>query len=449
MKKGVLLLICLAMGSFAVGKDADKKPNIVFVIVDSHRSDVLGANGHPIIKTPNIDQLARGGLNFQEAYVTTAICAVSRASILSGQYQQRHRINDFTSDFSESAWQKTYPMQLKKAGYQVAQIGFLGVGKNPPSGTFDHWDVKIPWKSEGGVHEIDVVTQKAVSFIEKQQESDAPFYLAVSYMSAHEIDPRDGVPAHYLIQDRHQDLYKDTAIPLPVSASNEHWESFPPFFKTDQNIARARWKGFISDDSLLRENTRNYYRLITGLDEAVGSIVQSIRKRAPNTIIIYVSDHGFSLGEHGLMGKWYGFNEGIHVPLIISDLRKNPVIPVGVSRNLALNIDIAPTIMGIAGIKADPEMQGIDLIGAHGNKKARRSEFFYEHTVFPSPLLPKMEGVVGKDFKYMLFTEHDFELFYDRKKDKYELNNLVDSSKNRKALKRYRQLYTQYKQSLP
>lgn len=447
--KLVITLFFITVGTVkAQGQDPPDRPNIVFVIADSHRSDALGANGNPIARTPNLDSLAYSGLNFKQAYVTTAICAVSRASILSGQYQLRHRINDFVTDFSGEAWSNTYPMLLKKAGYTVAQIGFLGVGKNPPATTFDHWEDKIPWMGEDSVHQTDAITQKATGFIARQQNSQKPFYLAVSYHAAHEIDPRDGKPAHYLIQSRFRELYKDRTIPVPVSASGEHWDQFPAFFKTDKNIARQRWHGFFSTDSLLQENTKNYYRLVTGLDEAVGKIVESIRKHAPNTIFIYTSDHGFSLGEHGLMGKWYGFQTAIHVPLIINDLRENRRLPITSSEDFALNIDLAPTILGLAGISAPEAMQGIDLVGNLKKRTAQRPYFFYEHTVFPSPLLPKIEGIVGKDYKYLVFTEHNYELLYDLKKDQQEVINLSGDRSYRKILGKYRNLYRKHRESL-
>jgi len=443
----VILLVWAGMG-LAQDKPAEGPPNIIFVIVDSHRSDALGINGNKFVETPYLDAIASQGLNFRRAYVTTAICSVSRASILSGQYQSRHGINDFTSFFSPEAWENTYPMLLKKAGYTLAQIGFLGVGKNPPVSSFDHWDADIPWVSEDSVHQTDAVTQRAVDYIRNQQGSGKPFYLAVSYHAAHEIDPRDGVPAHYLIQSRYKDLYRDLVIDTPPSASPEHWQQFPEFFRDEKNIGRARWEGFFSTPELHQKSSKDYYRLITGLDEAVGEIIDAAQKFAPNTVFIYTSDHGFSLGEHGLMGKWYGFDKSIHVPLILYDLRSKPVVPVAQSDALALNIDLAPTILGMAGIQPPPSMQGIDLLKNHGRKEAQREFFFYEHTVFPSPLLPKMEGVVGPHYKYLIFTEHNYELFYDMKSDPHELKNLISHKRYRKKIGQYRQQYQLFKNTL-
>lgn len=425
---------------------AGESPNIVFIIVDSHRADALGANGHPFIKTPHLDQLAKHGVNFKNAFVTTAICAVSRASILSGQYQQRHKINDFATNFSDDAWRNTYPMKLKEAGYSIAQIGFLGVGNNPPDSSFDHWDARIPWMSADSVHQTDAIRQRAVEYIRKQQDSSRPFYLAVSFSAAHEIDPRDGVPAHYLIQSRFKDLYANQNMPVPASAAPDHWEKFPAFFKDEKNIGRSRWNGFFSSPELHQKSTRDYYRMITGLDEAVGHIVEAIRAHAPNTIVVYTSDHGFSLGEHGLMGKWYGFQKAIHVPLIIQDLRSSPTLPKGVRKDIVLNIDLAPTLLGMAGVAIPERMQGVNLFDSRQN--AKRTHFFYEHTVFPSPLLPKMEGVVSDNYKYMIFTEHGYELFYDLRKDPDELRNLAENSRYQKVLSKYRKIYEEYKRSL-
>jgi len=426
-----------------------KQPNIIFIIADSHRGDALGVEGNSFIETPHLDQMAKEGIRFANSYVTTAICVVSRASILSGQHKARHQINDFTSSFSSEALQNTYPMLLKSAGYKTAQIGFFGVGKEVPKGLFDHLDDQLPWMTKDGVHNTDQITNKALQFLENY-EGDSPFYLTLSFNAAHEIDGVNGNPATYLIQEKFRDKYTDVDMPIPTTAAPEYWESFPDFFRTDQNIGRQRWYGFFSTPELHQSNSKNYYRLITGIDDAVGKVLDKVKELNidQETIIIYTSDHGFSLGEHGMMGKWYGFEKSIHVPLIIKGASEKIPYKGKRYKQLALNIDLAPTILGFAELPIPAGMQGQDLMQIIRNKKQERQSFFYEHSVFNSPLLPKVEGLISKDYKYFNYTEHQFESLYDTKKDREETKDVARDPKYTKKLNQIRQLYQTEKERI-
>lgn len=400
------------------------KPNIVFIIVDSHRGEALGAAGNPFVITPALDRLARSGAMYTEAYVTTAICAVSRASLLSGQHRARHGINDFTTNFAPQAMRQTFPMLLKAHGYNTASIGLYGVGNTAPSDYYDHFEAGIPWL-ENDVHNTDNIVRKAEAWLETQ-DAGKPFHLYLSFSAAHEIDPAAGNPAYYLVPDRHQALYQDITIPTPETADARYWNAFPDFFRTDQNIARERWHGFLSTDALFQQNAKDYYRLVTGLDEAVGRVQQKLASLGldDNTVIVYTSDHGVSLGEQGLMGKWYGFHVGIHVPLIIYDPR-NPELHGVKNGSIALNIDIAPTLLALAGIPVPQRMQGMDLVGLAQGRIPERDAFFYEHTVFSSPHLPQVEGVVTKTARYMKYIEHGYEALYDFANDPEERVNVA------------------------
>jgi arylsulfatase A-like enzyme len=418
------------------------KPNIVFIVVDSHRGDALGAAGHPFVITPHLDQLAQSGVMFSNAYVTTAICAVSRASLLTGQHRARHGINDFATSFTPQAMLETFPMLLKTNGYSTASIGLYGVGNVAPSGYYDYWEAGIPWMDDG-VHNTDNIVRKAEAWLEKQTDNK-PFHLYLGFSAAHEIDPTASAPAHYLVPERHNVLYQNVTIPKPETADQRYWNAFPDFFRTDENIARERWHGFFSSDELFQQNAKNYYRLITGLDEAVGRIREKLSSLdlAENTIIVYTSDHGVSLGEHGLMGKWYGFDVGIHVPLIIYDPR-DPGLNDLQNSSMALNIDVAPTILKMAGLPVPARMQGIDLIDLALGKIDGRDAFFYEHTVFSTPRLPKVEGVVTKTMRYMKYMEHDYEMLFDFANDPDESVNLASDPDYSSMLAEMRQRYVE------
>ena len=436
-----------------------RQPNVIFLLTDDHRWDALGAMGNPIIQTPNLDALARNGLLFKNAYVTTSICCVSRASLLSGQYMSRHKIDDFDTPFSPAALAQTYPLLLKKAGYKIGFIGKYGVGtKNQPSDAYDYWsctkkgqpDYEVPNAQGILIHDTDTISRDIQKFLgefaNKEPSSPGPFCLSVSFKAPHELD---GNPPTYVVQQRYKDLYKDVTIPQPLTADPKYWNRFPHFFRTDQNIARVRWKPLFSTPERHQETVRNYYRLITGVDEAVGKLVAQLKQLhlAENTIIVFMGDNGFYLGEHGLEGKWYGHEESIRVPLIIYD----PTLPANLRGSkptqIALNIDIAPTILSMTNTPVPAGMQGVDLMDNLKKKRPGRQDFFYEHTFMGSPRIPKVEGVVGADFKYMNYVEHKYEELYDTTHDRHETTNLATNATYAEKLNALRKRYAVLKQA--
>lgn len=447
-----LIIALLLLAQTAIAQQA-KRPNIIFLLTDDHRWDALGAMGNRIIQTPNLDALAKRGILFRNAHVTTAICMVSRASLLSGQYMSRHGINDFGTDFKPAALANTYPALLKKAGYKIGFIGKFGIGvKNQPDTLFDYWAAKkegqpqyeLVNNSGQIIHHTDSVGKDIAQFLNRFAGKEAPFCLSVSFKAPHELD---GNPPKYPVQERFRALYENTPIPDPLTAAPQYWDSLPAFFRTDQNIGRDRWKPLLSTPVLRQQTTRDYYRLITGVDEVVGNMVTQLQnlKIDESTIIIFMGDNGFSLGEHGLEGKWFGFEESIRVPLIIS----GGALPKGLqgqsSAQLALNIDIAPTILSLAGISSPESVQGYDLIAAEQKKRTTRKDFFYEHTYLGSPRLPKVEGVVSEDLKYMLYTEHGYEELYDTRKDPHETVNLAKRASEKGRLEKLRKRYEELK----
>lgn len=431
-------------------------PNIIFLLTDDQRFDALGAMGNPIIKTPHLDELAGRGVLFKNAYVTTAICCVSRASILSGQYMSRHHITDFKTDFKEEALAETYPILLKQAGYKIGFIGKYGVGDNHPAAHFDYWscprqgqpDYLVRRPSGEIIHHTDSVANDIAIFLD-QFGNKEPFCLSVSFKAPHEQDGVNGKAPEFIAQERFMNLYKETTIPTPKTADPVYWESFPDFFRTSENIARERWEKTMSTPELYQQTAKNYYRLISGVDEVVGKMMQKLDEKgiADNTIIIYMGDNGFYLGEHGLEGKWYGHEESIRVPMIIYDPR--PEAPKSVvADQIALNIDVAPTILSMADISIPEGMQGKDLMKIVSQKRNSRKDFFYEHTFLGSPRLPSVEGVVTERFKYMIFTEHDYEELYDIKNDPNETKNLASDPSYQPELKNLRERYARLKKDV-
>ena len=432
------------------GREEPTRPNIIFILTDDHRWDALGAMGNDIIKTPNLDALAKRGTLFKKAYVTTSICCISRASILTGQYQSRHKINNFNTCLTKKSLDKTYPALLKNAGYKLGFIGKFGIDdKRQPDTLFDYWAsareeqpvYEMINKSGKMIHHTDSVGKNIKQFL-NQFAGQEPFCLSVSFKAPHELDGR---PPTFPVQERYKSYYQNVSIPEPLTAAPKYWESFPAWFKSDKNIARERWKPLLSTPELRQETTRNYYRLISGVDEVVGNMVAQLKELNidKNTVIIFMGDNGFSLGEHGLEGKWFAYEESIRVPLIISGGPLPRKMRKEETEQIALNIDIAPTILSLAGVPIPATIQGKDLIGVMKKKSTGRKDFFYEHTFLGSPYIPKVEGVVAGNFKYIKYIEHNYEEFYNTKKDPHETINLVKTKANKEQLDKFRKRYTE------
>jgi arylsulfatase A-like enzyme len=424
-----------------------EKPNIIFLLTDDHRWDALGATGNTIIKTPHLDSLALKGQLYSNAYVTTSICMISRASFLSGQYESKHGIDDFFTSFTPEAFDSTYPVLLKNDGYRTGFIGKFGVGnpKDQPKNAFDFWEgtplhqpnYENTDKNGNYLHYTDLISGNIQEFLNGTDEK--PFCLSVSFKSPHS---QDGDPRQFIPNRKYAELYKNDSIPQPETADPKYWDALPYFFHSDENIARERWKLRFATPEKYQESVKNYYRLITGVDDVVGALIRNLKEKGlyKNTVIIFMGDNGFYLGEHGLAGKWFGHEESVRVPLIINDPRqKQPQHRVS---RIGLNIDIAPTILGFAGIKKPNGMQGVDLSLADN----KRQDFFYEHTFLGSPKLPKVEGVVSPTTKYMNYIEHNYEELFDLNKDPHETTNLVNDPNYAKLLQTQRSRYQVLKQ---
>ncbi|MFY0654490.1 MAG: sulfatase [Cyclobacteriaceae bacterium] len=450
-----LLTSALLFTACAQREKEVKKPNVIFLLTDDQRWDALGAAGNPIIQTPNLNHLAKNGMMFKNAYVTTSICCSSRASILSGQYMSRHKIDNFGTSFSPEAYDQTYPMILKQNGYKVGFIGKYGVGKpaEQPAQLYDYWACSKTGQpiyenvDENGnyIHYTDLVDGYIQEFL--NQKDDKPFCLSVSFKSPH-VQDADTI-RQFIPNPRYDDYYKDDVIPVPETADPKYWESFPDFFRTDVNIARRRWNWRFSTPEKFQTSVKNYYRLITGVDDVVGNIMAKLIEsgEADNTVIVFIGDNGFYLGEHGMAGKWYGHEESIRVPLIVYDPRNKEKMAKSFDQ-IALNIDIAPTILGLVGLDKPEKMQGVNLLDMVDTEKANRETFFYEHTFAATPRIPVVEGVVSKTVKYMNFTEHGYEELYDLKSDPLEKNNLAGNSEYSDLLEQKRKEYQKLKQEV-
>ena len=412
---------------------AGKRPNIIFLLADDQRADTLGCMGNPVIQTPNLDALAGDGVLFRNAFVTTSICCTSRASILSGQYASRHGIESFSKSFRGEALRQTYPALFHAAGYRTGFIGKYGVGNTPKEmldfdRTFAGQGTYMHKHSGKDVHLTELMGLQADEFFEGA-DADRPFCLSVSFKAPHVQNTNEFLP-----DPKYQDLYSDVQFNRPPTAGT-YEEKFPDAFR-ENNEGRNRWEVRFGTDAKFRDSVRKYYRLITGIDAAVGHIRTTLERRglADNTIIVYSSDNGFYLSEYGLAGKWWGHDVSARVPLIVYDPRK-PATQRGLQRNeLALNIDIAPTLLSQAGIEIPARMQGVDLspLCTSGTTPEWRHDFFYENHFEPGKVrIPKTEGVRSQRFKYLRYPGLDplFEELYDLHVDPTEANNLANDER--------------------
>ena len=402
--------------------------NVLVLYADDWRFDTLGCAGNPVVKTPNLDRLAGEGFRFTQNCVTTAICGVSRASLFTGQWMSRHGNKAFAA--FETPWAETYPGLLRANGYFVGHIGKWHNGKFPQknfdfgrsySGT--HW-IKQPDGSQ--IH----VTQKnendALEFL-KQRPSDKPFCLTLAFFATHAEDRN---PKQFLPQPESMALYRDVTIPVPKTATDEAFRKLPPFIANEKNEGRVRWHWRFDTPEKYQDMMKNYYRLASEVDATCGRVVAELKKQGilDKTLILFAGDNGYFHAEHGLADKWYPHQESIRVPLIVRDPRLAAAKRGGTNDDFTLNVDLAPTILAAAGVKAPPTMQGRDVAPLYlaDQKPAWRTEFFYEHAIINNVnFIPSSEALVRKDWKYFYWPDFKLEQLFHVAADPFEETDLA------------------------
>ena len=421
----LFLLVILPLRLLA----ADTKPlNILVLYADDWRHDTLGCAGNPVVKTPNLDRLAGGGLRFTHACVTTAICGVSRASLFTGQWMSRHGNTGF--GMFKTPWNQTYPGILRSNGYHVGHIGKWHNGRFPADNfDFGRAYSGTHWIKEPGGKEIHV-TQKnendALEFL-KTRPADKPFCLTLAFFATHAEDQN---PLQYLPQPESMKLYVTDKIPVPANATEESFRRLPPFIANEQNESRNRWHWRFDTPEKYQSMMKNYYRLATEVDSTCGRILAELKNQGlmENTLVIFACDNGYYHGEHGLADKWYPHEESIRVPLIVMDPRMDKTKRGGTDDAYALNVDLAPTILAAAGMKAPPTMQGRDIAPLYlaANRPGWRTEFFYEHAIIKDKnFIPASEALVRKDWKYLVWPDFGTEQLFNLTSDPIEENDLA------------------------
>lgn len=453
-----LLLTCLLPLSFSQAQTQEPvaKPNVVFILVDDLRWNALGCMGDPIVQTPNIDRLAKEGVLFKNMYVTTSICAVSRATALTGQWMRRHGVVDFATGISNEKWGDTYPGQFRAAGYHTGFIGKYGVGTPQVTAargaSFDFWRGEpgqagrffIDPADATRTHKTAKIGNDALAFLAVAPK-DKPFSLSISFNAVH---ARDHEKREYEPDPRDEKLYEDVEIPLPKLATDDAFKKLPEFVQKSEG--RRRWEWRFDEPQKAQQILRDYYRLITGMDREVGRVLDALeqQKLADNTVVIFTADNGYALADRGMADKWYAYEEDMRVALIIKDPRLSQGRRGATVDSMVLNVDLAPTMLDLADIRIPAVMQGRSVKPLLEGKRPAdwRKEFFYEHHTKPDRI-PPVEAVRMQQWKYVRWMEPNpvTEELYDLEADPLEERNVITDPQNAETLKVLRTKWTGYR----
>ncbi len=402
--------------------------NILVLYADDWRHDTLGCAGNPVVQTPQLDALARDGCRFRHNCVTTSICGVSRATLFTGQWMSRHGNPAF--EMFRTPWAETYPGLLRASGYWTGHIGKWHNGKFPAE-QFDfgrsyagrHF-LKQPDGTE--IHVTRKNENDALEFL-RTRPRDKPFCLTLAFFATHAEDQN---PKQYLYQPESASRYRDVTIPVPKTATDEHFKRLPSFLANEKNEGRNRWHWRFDSPEKYQTYMKAYYRMATEVDATCGRVLEELRqqKTLDQTLVIFTTDNGYFHAEHGLADKWYPYEESIRVPLIVRDPRMSDAVRGHTNDDFVLNVDLAPTILTAAGIAVPPRMQGRDFAPLYltAPKPEWRDEFFYEHSTIRSiDFIPSSQALVRKDAKYLFWPDFKYEELFDLRADPHEEHNLA------------------------
>lgn len=460
--------------SFERIPNAVKPRNVIFILSDDHRYDFMGFTGKvPWLETPNMDRLAREGAYFPNTFVTTSLCSPSRASILTGLFSHTHTVIDNQSPAPEDL--VFFPQYLQEAGYQTSFFGkwHMGDASAHPRPGFDHWE---SFRGQGAYYNptlningneveygdstyiTDLLTAHSLEWL-KDRDKDKPFFLYLSHKAVH---------SNFLPAKRHRGDYEGEEIIYPPSYNTSDQQvkgkrkfnspelsgetsNSQPYLQDEyygegrmpdwQKMQRESWHGvdYMYHGSIdFGEFFKRYCETLKAVDDGVGDILEYLDKEglAESTMVIYMGDNGFSFGEHGLIDKRHFYEESVKVPFLV----RLPEIMEGgqTIENMVQNIDVAPTILEMAGIQKPEHMQGRSIMPiVKGEEAAWRDRIFYEYYwEYSYPQTPTMHGV--RTDRYKLIRYHgiwDTNEFYDLEEDPYEMNNLIAHPEHQERIK--------------
>lgn len=431
-----------------------KKPNILFIMSDDHAAHAISAYGGRlagVAPTPNIDRLASGGMRFTNAFVTNSICTPSRSVFWTGKYSHVNGVYKFTG-LDQS--QPTLPKYMQEHGYQTGFVGKYHLHTNPVG--LDHWDI-LPGQGKyhdtefvemgdedpsgvvgegkttpySGWHSTDIITEKALDWFKIERDPGKPFFYMLHYKAPHDL---------WEHARRYDDYLTDTRIPEPANLFDHGSGRSAALDRSKQDIAGERPHTAFTDDIIAmpagkkkrryvyQEYIKRYLRCVKGIDDNVGRVLDYLEDAglAENTIVIYTSDQGFFLGEHGLFDKRYMYEESLRIPLLVKWPTK---ISAGTVRDeMVLNLDFAPTILDLAGHPVPEDIQGysfLPILLGESPENWRKSFYYrYYRSHFNTPA---HFGIRSDRYKLICFdTMGEWEL-YDLKTDPEEMIDLSDN----------------------
>ena len=423
-----------------VAQAAGTRPrNIVFVLLDDLRYDGMGFL-QPELQTPNIDRLARGGSYFPNMVVTSSLCSPSRATILTGLTTRNHRVVD--NNNSSEAGLVFFPSDLQKAGYQTAFFGkwHMGQGNDAPRPGFDKWvsflgqgeyfprpgltlnvdGRRVPQKG----YITDELTDYAMDWLQKQRDPGKPFFLYLSHKAVHS----DPLPA-----PRHAHQYDATRFRLPASAANtkENYRGKPLWVYNQRNS----WHGidfFYHTDQKMTDYLKSYYATLSAVDESLGRVLDYLKESGleKDTMVVFTSDNGYLIGDHGLIDKRCAYEGSVRVPLVVY---APGLVPAGVTNpGRVRNLDFAPTFLDAARAAIPPRFEGQSALplmtGALKPADWRPGDFVYEYYwEWNFPMTPTTFAIERGRLKYIQYHGiYDTEELYDLDSDPDEMRNLID-----------------------
>lgn len=432
-----------------------KPMNVVFILSDDHRYDVMSFLGHPWVETPAMDAMARDGVYFEQAIVTTSLCSPSRASILTGQYMHNHGVVD--NNVLTKPGTIFFPQYLQAAGYQTAYFGkwHMGGHSDAPRPGFDKW---VSFRGQGHYYPpenrpkwslnidgqsvpqkgyiTDELTDYAIEWLDDSvKKSDKPFFMYLSHKGVHGM---------FHPAKRHAGRYKDKVLPIPKTMANtaENYKGKPLWLKNQRNS----WHGVdfaYHQDTDIEEHYRLYCEALLSVDDSITTVRNWLADNglAENTLVFYMGDNGFQWGEHGLIDKRTAYEASLRVPLLGVCPKKWKTGTV--VKQVVANIDIGPTILEAAGLKTAEQMDGQSFFQlAAGEMPAdqwRKSALYEYYWEYNFPHTPTTFAL--RDQKYKFIQYHgvwDLDELYDMENDPHEQHNLIFSEKHQKIIKEMR-----------
>ena len=444
-----LLLITVFFSLNLFSQKKDKRPNFLFILVDDQPFDAVGfSNRYPFLKTPNIDKLAKEGVNVENFFVTQSICSPSRASFLTGTYPHIHGVNQ-NNRYVDPDWENyaPYSVHLQNAGYQTAHVGKIHMahkkGKNHIRPGFDYWFSFIgqgkyfdpPVNDNGNEYRekgymTDILTRKTTTWLKELRDPNKPFSLNLWHKAVHQ--PFSPAP-------RHEGIFSNEELPTPPYDTHKEtfkgkpdWQRKKTFgFDWKKNLPIPKELPEITWPPINKDKYMGLLESIIAVDESLGEVLRVLEEigELENTVVIYTSDNGYFMGEHTFIDKRLAYENSIRIPMIIRYpklITKNSVVT-----EQCLNIDLAPTILDLAGLDKPSYMQGdsmLKLLKGKKDKKWRKSMLFeyYVDTAYPYAG-PNQVAVRTKNYKFIdNFLKNDIDELYDLVNDPGEMKNLIN-----------------------